>query len=94
MLLTITGNLQKKNQQILSLNTSNGGLNDSQTLGTKALSSTESENPSGSPGMIVQVPIQKDESRFKITSFDELTNPLRADHPFGKITLPPYFLIY
>jgi hypothetical protein len=26
----------------------------------------------------------KDENRFKFTTFDELINPLRADHPFGK----------
>jgi len=26
----------------------------------------------------------KDKNRFKMTSFDLLTNPLRADHPFGK----------
>lgn len=26
----------------------------------------------------------KDETRFKFNTFDELINPLRSDHPFGK----------
>ena len=38
---------------------------------------------------------QKDKNRFKMTTFDILTNPLRADHPFGKFWFiwdSPYFL--
>jgi hypothetical protein len=38
----------------------------------------------------------RDENRFKFTSFDELINPLRADHPFGKQThnLPYFTYLY
>jgi hypothetical protein len=29
---------------------------------------------------------KRDKSRFRVTTFDLLTNPLRSDHPFGKIS--------
>jgi hypothetical protein len=43
----------------------------------------------GPPGTLMGKDPEK--NRFRMTTFDILTNPLRADHPFGKL-LQPYLL--
>lgn len=50
----------------------------------------ETENQMSGNGFSSNNAFSKDENRFKISTFEELINPLRSDHPFGNYYLPPY----
>lgn len=53
-------------------------------MNQKAMSSNEAEPQQSSVGYWQRPRDPREEDRFKITTFDELVNPLRIDHPFGK----------
>ena len=56
------------------------------TLANGGPSGSEKKAMSGLQGLINQyVQPQRDENRFRLTTFDQLINPLRVDNPFGNI---------
>ncbi|CDW73737.1 myb-like dna-binding domain-containing protein [Stylonychia lemnae] len=72
----------KKQQQNQQSGTLNGGSSDPQLSNQKIEASQEADQQQSSNNYYRPANYSKDENRFKFTTFDELINPLRSDHPF------------